>query len=73
MVHLVHVVHVFLLIILIMPTFQHLESGLHIAAWHGFPRIVEILCQAGADVDIKNEVSHFNRSVFQLVQISASA
>ena len=36
--------------------FQHLETGLHIAAWHGFPRIVEILCQAGASVNIKNEV-----------------
>jgi hypothetical protein len=41
--------------------FQHQESGLHIAVWHGFPRIVEILCQAGANLDIKNEVkkSHF--------------
>ena len=54
----VHVVHVSPLLTLIMPIFQHLESGLHIAAWHGFPRIVEILCQAGADVDIKNEMSH---------------
>ena len=35
--------------------FQHLESGLHIAAWHGFPRIVEILCQAGARVNTRNE------------------
>ena len=37
-------------------SFQHLETGLHIAAWHGFPRIVEILCQAGASVNTKNEV-----------------
>ena len=37
---------------------QHQESGLHIAVWHGFPRIVEILCQAGANLDIKNEVNN---------------
>ena len=37
---------------------QHQESGLHIAVWHGFPRIVEILCQAGANLDVKNEVQN---------------
>ena len=34
---------------------QHQESGLHIAAWHGFPRIVEILCEAGASLHLNNE------------------
>ena len=34
---------------------QHQESGLHIAAWHGFPRIVEILCEAGASLNLHNE------------------
>ena len=34
---------------------QHQESGLHIAAWHGFPRIVEMLCEAGASLNLNNE------------------
>ena len=34
---------------------QHQESGLHIAAWHGFPRIVELLCEAGASINLNNE------------------
>lgn len=36
---------------------QHLDTGLSIAAWHGFPKIVQSLCMAGANLNLKNEVS----------------
>lgn len=36
--------------------YQHQDTALHIATWHGFPRIVRSLCKAGASVTYQNEV-----------------
>ena len=41
---------------LILILFQHQDTALHVAVWHGFPRIVRALCKAGSCVTYQNEV-----------------
>lgn len=35
---------------------QHGETAILIAVWHGFPKIVHILGEIGADTNIRNKV-----------------
>lgn len=36
------------------------DTPLHIASWHGYASIVEIMCKAGAGLDLKNEVNYIS-------------